>query len=412
MGSLSIWRHGKLRLAGAAGSAEASARMGRSAEILSPARGRPMLYQLHLLRAFAVLLVVLDHSCLAINERIPMDPLFIQLAWLAGFLGVAIFFTISGYIMVETTRSQKPSERIVLSFLYRRVLRIVPMYYLATGLCVLAALAHRGGSTETMNPVTVIASLLFIPIANARDVMEPVLGQGWTLNNEMFFYLLFGVSLTLPTGIRAATLAFLLVGLVAGAAMLGWAGYDIGPTGRFLAAPIVLNFISGLLLASYGRVIAARGSPWRPVLLILIVSIGLFVIVTYAAETQPDHVIVFGWWLHAAVFTVAAWCCWLCTRSNTPFPTDGVEGGLARLGILLGDASYATYLFHLFVIAAVVRLSLIAGAGAAETGFYCVTLAIGITAILHRVVEQPVNAWIRQLTRRRRRHDREMRYTS
>ena len=379
---------------------------GSSVQVAAPprveARARPMLYQLHLLRAIAVLLVVLDHTCLAIGEHMPVHPLLIQLAWLSGFLGVAIFFTISGYIMVETTRSQPSSGHVVVPFLLRRLMRIVPMYYLATGLYVVAQLAHVSGSSGALNPVTLFCSLLFIPIADAGGVVQPVLTQGWTLNNEMFFYLLFGVSLLLPGRVRAAALAALLVGLVASVPLFGQAGYDIGEAARFLAAPIVLNFASGLLLASYGRPTPGRGSAWRPILLILILLIGQFAAVTYAWATLPGHALVFGWWLHASVCSVATCCCWLCTRSNTPLPAGGAAGAMGRLGLLLGDASYVTYLFHLFVIAAVVRICMFAGIGPAGTGVCGVILAMAVSVLLHCQVERPVNAWMRRLHGRNR----------
>ena len=401
-GALLTWHPSKVHKLGSHRSDRKHIPAGQRVEDGTAARARPMLHQLHLLRAIAVLLVVLDHTCLAISERMVVHPLCIELAWLAGFLGVAMFFTISGYIMVETTRTQPPRKRVVRQFLVRRLMRIVPMYYLATGLCIVAALAHLSNSASALDPVAILCSLLFIPVATADHGVEPVLTQGWTLDNEMAFYVLFGASLLLPVRIRAASLASLLIGLVAGAALLGRIGYDIGATARFLAAPIILNFVSGLMLASYGRSVVGRGSPWRPALLVIILVAGLCCAFAAAWQMSPDHVVLFGWWLHAAVLAVTTCSCWLCTRSNTPFPTRGLGGIVAWFCVLLANASYAIYLFHLFVITVVVRVAIFAGIGPVGTGFCCVILATAITMLVHCHVEQPVNGWLHRLSLRRR----------
>ncbi len=371
-----------------------------TAELLSPAQApppaRPMLYQLHLLRAFAVLLVVVDHACLATSERIHVSALCVQLAWLAGFLGVTIFFTISGYIMLETSGAQPASATNAKRFFTRRLVRIVPMYYLATALSLAVALGHLQSAASGLNPAVIAGSLLFIPVANARGVMEPVLTQGWTLNYEMLFYLLVACSLLLRPRARAVALAAVIVGWVGAAAIAVRSGYDIGPTLRFWAAPIALNFVFGLLLAAYGRRRAGAGSPWLALALVAGLAACLFGAVTIVSHQQAGYVIVFGWKLDVAVYAVSAVSCWLCTRTNTPLPTFGLQGAAARLGTLLGDASYTTYLLHLFVIAAVVRVCASAGAGLGLTLLGSVLLAFAVTAWVHRVVELPLNAWMRR----------------
>jgi peptidoglycan/LPS O-acetylase OafA/YrhL len=45
--------------------------------------------------------------------------------------------------------------------------------------------------------------------------MEPVLGQGWTLNYEMFCYALFAIALTLPRRIGLSALFLMFIGILA-----------------------------------------------------------------------------------------------------------------------------------------------------------------------------------------------------
>ena len=366
---------------------------------LSPAEASstaPMLYQLHLLRAFAVLLVVLDHACLAISERIPVSSLYVQLAWLAGFLGVTIFFTISGYIMMETTAAQPASVTNANQFFRRRLLRIVPMYYLATALSLAVALGHGPLAASGLDRTAIAGSLLFIPVANARGAMEPLLAQGWTLNYEMLFYLLVACSLLLRPRARPLALAGLIVGCVGAAALAERWGYQLGPILRFWAAPIALNFVFGVLLAAYGRRRAGTGSPWLALALVAGSSVCLLGAVIVASRQPGGYVVVFDWKLDVAMYAASALSCWLCTRTNTPLPNAGLRGAVARLGVLLGDASYTTYLLHLFVIAVVVRLCLSAGVGMGAAMVASVLGAFAATVCVHRVVERPLLAWLRR----------------
>jgi exopolysaccharide production protein ExoZ len=80
-------------------------------------------------------------------------------------------------------------------FMVRRLVRIVPLYWLAT---LLMMLLVYFGTNEVPNPRNVIESLFFYPFADGR----PVVRAGWTLNFEMMFYaiLCLGLSDAAATG--------------------------------------------------------------------------------------------------------------------------------------------------------------------------------------------------------------------
>src|SRR5579871_6907304 len=85
------------------------------------------------LRGLAAMLVVLFHAGLLADERFgaPGHHLFGPL-FRAGAGGVDIFFPISGFVMVVSTvglLAQPGASRI---FLTRRIIRIVPLYWIAT----------------------------------------------------------------------------------------------------------------------------------------------------------------------------------------------------------------------------------------------------------------------------------------
>ena len=132
----------------------------------------------------------------------------------SDLMGVAIFFVISGFIMVYITRETDED------FLLKRLIRIVPIYWVLTIAALLwfglgfanppytwplwaSSIAHpihlaRWFAAQALSmatPATAMAllrSLTFWP--TAQDPM-PILPVGWTLNIEMFFYVLFAIAL-------------------------------------------------------------------------------------------------------------------------------------------------------------------------------------------------------------------------
>jgi peptidoglycan/LPS O-acetylase OafA/YrhL len=80
------------------------------------------------LRFVAAMLVVLAHSTAMVNERMHLD----MFKWRAGWSGVDIFFVISGFVM--TISSGGLTQRVDgwKIFITRRLIRIVPLYWVAT----------------------------------------------------------------------------------------------------------------------------------------------------------------------------------------------------------------------------------------------------------------------------------------
>lgn len=142
------------------------------------------------LRGLAAMMVVWHHAL----GQVPGTFNFIHVPEF-GPLGVDLFFTISGFIMLVTTwnKPMTPSE-----FLWRRLCRIAPLYWIATLAMVgIAALAPSLFKTLQWDGASLVKSLGFIPYDSlaAPGRIAPLLVPGWTLNYEMFFYVLFAGSL-------------------------------------------------------------------------------------------------------------------------------------------------------------------------------------------------------------------------
>jgi exopolysaccharide production protein ExoZ len=299
-----------------------------------------------------------------------------------GAGGVDIFFVISGYLMVYTTRSRRPGATV---FFANRVARIAPIYWAVTFAVYALAIVAPGLLQATRaDPVQLVKSLTFIPFAKANGLVEPVLFVGWTLNYEMFFYVLLAVGLLVHRydvgmAITAAILGLLVVS--------GCIWEPQGVVVKFFTSPIMLEFAMGMALAFVipmapaGAPGAARGA---------VATLGLCALVwTIVWSGRMQGVLrVVGVGLPAAVVLSSAlliekWG-W---RASSP------------LLIGLGDVSYAIYLTHPFVTQTAQKLVRVVKPHAAGT-VLCMAatlLAIGVVGwVVHRTFELPLTRMARK----------------
>ncbi len=125
----------------------------------------------------------------------------------------------------------------------RRLIRIVPLYWLVTtGALAVALLAPSLSKAPPGDNLYVAASYLFIPYTRLGGDVRPLATPGWTLNLEMLFYVVFAVALLLPRR-RGLTLVFGALGLLVAAQV---AGILPGTALNFWGDPIVLGFLFGV----------------------------------------------------------------------------------------------------------------------------------------------------------------------
>jgi exopolysaccharide production protein ExoZ len=203
------------------------------------------LHSLQAFRALAAWLVVADHALLDVIHDDPQNPRA-PIAWALGSSGVYVFFVISGFIMVHISWDHFGRKDATTNFLRRRVIRIVPLYWLAT----IAALAfHQISATHGASAgwPELTRSLLFIPYRDDAAQWRPILAQGWTLSYEMMFYAIFAMALMFRR-----TIALVTVGV--GLSVLTLAGPFLRSAAlEHLASPIVLWFVLGVALGALWR---------------------------------------------------------------------------------------------------------------------------------------------------------------
>lgn len=340
---------------------------------------------LQILRGIAASLVVVDHTVLRHAEWADYPPIADIAAPYSGTIGVGVFFVISGFIMVHTAGDQFGRPGGAASFLQKRLVRIVPLYWAATALEIGLRL-HKGGSSGLGD---IVASLLFIPLPVVPgDYMRPVLGVGWTLNYEMFFYLIFAISLLFRRPIGLSLLFGTLCGLVAFGAIYKPLA-DTSPPHTLLAFwtdPIILLFAGGVLTGLATKAAGRRISLPHPVptaVALLAIFAAAFV---GLGGTFP---IPLGWLVSGWATCILA--VGLCTREK-PAPA----GIVRRAGIELGEISYALYLFHFFAVVAAEKIWWLLFGRDASILFIPAAYLVAVAAAyaIHHLLEVGITRWL------------------
>ncbi len=288
--------------------------------------------------------------------------------WLAG---VDIFFVISGFVIAHATGPLFGTRAGPARFLRRRLVRVVPLYWLTTTLFLATLLALPGAVNGAVGGLAYVAkSYLFIPARRVDGLVEPVFGLGWTLDFEMLFYVVLTPFVRLSRGVAIAGATLVLAGLVAA----GQAGVLRGVVLGTWASPIVLEFCAGQGIALLvGRV---RLPPAVRAGLVGAAIAGF----AFAPASLPRPLA----WGGPSVALVAA----------ATLGRERSHGAFERMLERWGDASYALYLVHPFVMrpATLLWRHVARWGDAAAFPWVLAELAAAqlVAVLVHRRIERPV----------------------
>jgi exopolysaccharide production protein ExoZ len=322
-----------------------------------------------MLRGIAVLLLVVHHT-LEASSGASVGPR--SSAWLTriGEAGVDILFVVSGFMMLfgcfAPGQQATPSGR----FLLRRLARVYPFYWV----CCAAFLAIWSvGFLKSRNLTLsdIVDSLLLIPTSTT------LIGPSWILSYLVYFYLIFAASLQLRS--RDASI---IIATAAMALLLALAQFmPNGDARDFLAKPIALEFGFGLLLARGFLAGHVNVAPTWSLLGFAALALAppLVLHPDEAGLLGIPRVIVWGL---PAVLLIAAF-----------LRVDPPKTLTARCAFALGQASYALYLTHFFVMIFYEKLLKDSALGrhsqiAVVPAVIAVCILVGLLA--YRVVERPL----------------------
>jgi exopolysaccharide production protein ExoZ len=339
---------------------------------------RSSLLGVQFLRGAAALMVAYFHLVEQIPEYASIYRRYL-FGWDGLSCGVDIFFVISGFIISLSSSVASPGR-----FLVRRVIRVVPLYWFFTILLAAVILVVPGVFKSTvLTSDYFFKSLFFIPFFNSshNNDLVPLLVPGWSLNFEMFFYLVFAGTLFLPSRFRLY--------------LCGVAFALIVALGLFISIETALGFYSNYRILEFymGMLIAhAYSSDRLPSLNLR--SCWLVLGSGFAAMMMPTlSFIEAGGFIFEILFRVvpaAAVVLSVVALENLRQET------YLKFPLLLGDASYSIYLSHIFSLG-VARLIwdwVCTGVPsvflAVAFGLLSMTLVIIVGIAVYRFIERPL----------------------
>jgi exopolysaccharide production protein ExoZ len=263
-----------------------------------------------------------------------------------GALGVDLFFVISGVVIASVTTDKFGSPQNAAIFLYHRLARIFPIFWIYTTIALIARrLNPLATATIPEHPVNLLASYLLIPTH-----LPMLLLQGWTLTYELYFYLVFFLLLFAPQRIAPWLLALWGIAVVGLKLRIGLSPHALV---QVLINPSVLEFLVGCLLFHIYR--RSRLPRAAGILILLAALLWLAAVLAYGSHTYPGQ----PTWIQADP--------WLRVFLYGTFATLLLLGAieLERTTLIryfpllasLGDWSYSIYLSHVLVLELIGRIA-------------------------------------------------------
>ena len=359
------------------------------------------------LRGIAALAVMLCHLIAIEGGQAGREHKLTEF-WVAGAHGVDLFFVISGFVIVWVASEVQRGWHGASDFLYARATRIYPLWWLFAGAMAMMLLIFKGVPWDAarLDPKGLDGTVHLIKsFALWPQPEHPILGVGWTLVHEMYFYLGFAALILLvpirhrigalfvwaalvfvgsiaglstsygqnliELAFNAMTLQFVAGALVAYAIKAGWRRYAltsaiVGALGLvFTFLSLDKSLLSALPIGFEWSQLDPAGPPWRRVIFYGI----------------PAAVLLYG--------LVAL----------------ELEGNLTKripnAMVALGDWSYSLYLCHVLTISAAGRVTyLVFGTESAwATALWLISaslLSILTAALTYQFFERPLIRYFRK----------------
>jgi peptidoglycan/LPS O-acetylase OafA/YrhL len=290
----------------------------------TPAAPRDRAPELDLLRFVAASLVVVYHYAYRPAVSGVVDTLVyggLQDFAAYGYLGVQLFFLISGFVIVWSAAGRRPAQ-----FLRSRFLRLYPMFWVGVALTMVAVWLGDV-RPELFNARVILANLTLLPAYFDAPMVD---GVYWTLAIELKFYLLIFFAMVLRQMPHIERWMYVWL-----AACVGLSVWPVAPLTSIAMLPHGFFFVGGAIcyfirVSGLDRtrvaalLVAAAGSAYHAVL-----GRGDFTFETQVADPAIVAVLIVAF--YGAMLSVAMrW----------------VKLSRPGLWMMLGALTYPLYLLH------------------------------------------------------------------
>ncbi|WP_324710393.1 acyltransferase family protein [Pseudomonas citronellolis] len=319
-----------------------------------------MLVSVQYLRGFAALLVVFHHAIHKYGQISGSGD-----SWEFGASGVDLFFIISGFIMCHVTASREVEWK---DFLFHRVRRIIPLYWLLTFVALAVFLINPSLVNSSGGNTSIVNSFLLIPDGN-----KFLIQNGWTLSYEFLFYFVFAFSLLVDYQKRYLIVATCFLSLV----VLGIFIDFENPFLKFSTNSLVVEFLFGM--AAYVFLQKRPGF----FLSFVLIFLGIALLAFDFGEIFNARALYYGA-PYALVFTGVV-------GLEKQISSIG-NGRFGKMLIALGDSSYASYLVHPFVLA--VSGVLFRKLGIVSSGLALIFVMVLASVVIGYVTHVTIERWL------------------
>lgn len=314
-----------------------------------------------------------------------------------GWMGVDLFFVLSGFLLGGILMDEKGTHGYLRRFYIRRAARILPLYYLwLASYTILEALRPGRGFSASGN-IGIGYHLLFLQ--NFVIAKHPGwLDVSWSLAVEEQFYLILPwlIAWLSRRGLLRLLIGYLALVPVLRLALLATLHLSSGLP-LMVSTPTHGDGLAlGVLLAIAVR--SERGRSWyirhREAVLLFIAVLGLVVARSLWGKDVATPVVTYFF------LPIAILCGWIVFDSVVM--PDGLMGRLMKIGALrfLGRISYCVYLVHGSALAVFSRIMFKPVGSAAEYFAYTVPVAcvaVAVTLIIAtlsmKIFEGPILKW-------------------
>lgn len=281
------------------------------------------LHNIQVLRAIAAILVVLHHAFPHYQAMGTPLPWIEHISnW--GFMGVDIFFVISGFIMAYTTFDKPRGIKSAKTFFKHRLLRIY-LGYLPFFFAMLLVIKHY--NPQKLDTLDLVGSFSLLN----PNMYQLILPSSWSLTFELYFYLLFLITFLFRKKQLYKVVPLFIVGLFT---LVLFSSYSSFMAVSFFYSSFLLEFFLGVLLYMYRDYFMSTGVLIFAIILMLIT---FYYGVQYETKNGLLRILTFGTGSFLLVLSML-----ILEHKNM------YKG--SRLLEPLGNASYTLYLSHLIFL--------------------------------------------------------------
>jgi exopolysaccharide production protein ExoZ len=327
---------------------------------------------IQILRGFAAVFVMLYHATRHYNLK---NDVFLNNFFKTGFLGVDIFFVLSGFV-ISISSFHYFNNQDSIGFIKKRFIRIYPSYwlFLLFPLTLVFLFFPNFISDKTaFEPQNFISLLVLF-------FNHPTISQvTWTLSFELYFYLLFFL-LIINKNFKYVIFLVLILSFIN---FLGFINFHLILL-KYLFSPLILEFFLGVLLAYI--VLKTTKINKTICAFLFILSLGLFYFSSYLSHCNLIQISKHNRFLY---FGIASFLLILALVLYEKFYSVKLYEKL----ILIGDSSYVLYLIHSVLLSFFDKLilenRLVLLSKSFSTMLVCI-LIIFISVLLHVFIEKPI----------------------